>query len=653
MKLYESIKDILNEGSVKLHERAWEHELKSGKALRDAINSSDGSQESWVKVLEQIKVCCEELKSYLGEDDTFVNDLISDCDFYIETIDTEEDESNIDYCLDTLYDICDGNNIWVSLGDSEESIQEAANPENADKNALIGKALSGRSAFEKAEKDLNALGIYGNAYPDGEVELRNPDTKKYLRARPRKYNPKFKRGVETYSKGKGWNTAELSDLNGKFDYYNYLNTPKNDYALKRKDIHVSGFDPDDDYPETQAGGYHTAEDDLLPEERNLNTRPRTYLEKKSDVDDANWDVNYYQDEVADYNKEIDAIRERKSSSAKNLASSKRALSKAEKNLQDYLASVKTKKESGLYEAANPENAEANALIRQALEDMNFALEHKKDLEKLGLRVDVTKHFDDSIRGVYLTGPNGRKLQTSNYPYFDTYDTSQFKPNIEGYQKDGINVWDEKTGEYKNLKNLDNDFTLDRRTYGESKKEVSDAKQDLPRLKKRLNLYAKRYGKDSSQYRELKRDIERRDRIIKQGVTPRYSENKSKDIDYLNYLNKPLRSDRPQARRTYNSYSANSDPVARSNDGTEVDKANELSRKYKMAVEHRDYNNRQKEENLRRDKEDEERVQDLIKSNKEEKDRRDYFTAKADKSINKDFSDIAKRLDAYKKRIGKK
>ena len=133
-----------------------------------------------------------------------------------------------------------------------------------------------------------------------------------------------------------------------------MNTPKNDYASKRKDIHVSGFDPDDDYPETQAGGYHTAEDDLLPEERNLNTRPRTYLEKKSDVDDATWDVNFYQDEVADYNKEIEAIRGRKSASTKNLASSKRALSKAEKNLQDYLASVKAKKESGLYEAANPD-----------------------------------------------------------------------------------------------------------------------------------------------------------------------------------------------------------------------------------------------------------------------------------------------------------
>lgn len=431
MKLYDSIKNILKESDSKLTEGNWEYQLKSGQALRKAINDNDDSTESWVRVLNAIKTCCEELKTILGEDDVSVKDLIDDCDFYIDTIDTEEDESNIDYCLDKLYDICDGNNIWIPLMNSEESIQEAA---------------------------------------------------------------------------------------------------------------------------------------------------------------------------------------------------------------------------------NPENAEANALIRQALDDKRFAVEHKKDLEKLGLRVDVSEYTKSDgtkeISDVYLTGPNGRKLQSA-YFNWDRHSTGDFKPSDDAYKKDGINQWDEKTGKYKNVKNLDKDFTLSRRTYGEAKKKVSDAKQDLPRLKKRLNLYAKRYGEDSSQYRELKRDIDSRESTIKQGITPRYSENRSKDVDYLNYLNKPLRSDRPQARRTYNSYSVNSEPVGRSNDGTEIDKANELSRKYKKTKDYQDYNNRQKEDNLRRDKEDEERVQNLIKSNKEEKDRRDYFTAKADKSINKDFSDIAKRLDAYKKRLGKK
>lgn len=416
MKLYESIKDVLHEEDMKLHETAWRHELKSGKELRRLINDNDDSQESWVKVLNQIKVCCEELKSYLGEDDTFIQDLVDDCDFYIDTIDTEEDSDNIDYCLDKLYDICDGNNIWVSLVDGQQAVQEAA---------------------------------------------------------------------------------------------------------------------------------------------------------------------------------------------------------------------------------NPENAEANALIRQALNDANFAVEHKKELEKLGLRVDENRFSSSNdLLDVYLTGPNGRKLRARPNRFNSYTSTDDYKPSKEEYYKDGINQWDEKTEDYKNVKNLDNDYTLSRRTYGETKKEVSDAKQDLPRLKKRLNLYAKRYGENSSQYRELKRDIEHRDSIIKRGVTPRYSENKSADIDYLNYLNKPFRSDRSQARDTYR-------------DGTEIDKANELSEKYKKAKADKNYNDRQKEYNLQRDKEDEERVQDLIKRNKEEKDRRDYFTAKADKSIDKDFADIQSRLDAYKKRLGKK
>ena len=430
MKLYESIKDVLHEEDMKLHETAWRHELKSGKELRRLINDNDDSQESWVKVLNQIKVCCEELKSYLGEDDTFIQDLIDDCDFYIDTIDTEEDSDNIDYCLDKLFNICDDNNIWVPLMDGQQAVQEAA---------------------------------------------------------------------------------------------------------------------------------------------------------------------------------------------------------------------------------NPENAEANALIKQALDSKEFAVEHKKDLEKLGLRVDVSKSNIDgneSIRDVVLTGPNGRKLKSA---FSKAWSTSDYEPLKSDYANDtqaNYNNYNSETGEYENYVNFDNDFTLDRKTYGESRRQVSGAKEELPRLKKRLSLYAKRYGENSSQYKELKRDIDSKEAIVTRGIQPTWSDNKSNDIDYLNYLNKPFRSSRPKAREVYNRYSVNSEPVDASNDGTEVDKANELSRKYKKAQQYKRINDRQKEDNLRRDKEDEERVQDIIKRNKEEKDRRDFYTAREDERIDKDFSDIQSRLDAYKKRLDK-
>ena len=486
MKLYNSIKNILKESDSKLTEGNWEYQLKSGKDLRKAINDNDDSTESWVRVLNAIKTCCEELKTILGEDDVSVNNLVDDCDFYIDTIDTEEDESNIDYCLDQLYDICDGNNIWVPLMDSEKLKESNEEPEE--------------------DKSLDIKDRVLRAYDNCHYSLR----------------------------------ADMPTIKDILEYLGMSDTRDN-RNLVCNIIYKAGKD---------------------------------------------WQIE---------------------------------------------------------EAANPENAEANALIRQALDDKKFAAEHKKDLEKLGLRVDVNEYTKSDgtkeINDVYLTGPNGRKLKSAYFDW-DSHSTGDFKPQDEAYKKDGVNQYDDSTGEYKNLKDLDHDFTLSRRTYGDSKDQVSRAKDGLDRLKKRLSLYAKRYGEDSYQYRKLKDDIESRERIIARGVQPSYSENKSKDVDYLNYLNKPLRSDRPQARKTYR-------------DGTERDKANELSMKYKKAKADRDYNDRQKAYNLERDREDEERVQDIIKRNKEEKDRRDYFTAKADKSIDKDFSDIAKRLDAYKKRIGKK
>lgn len=311
---------------------------------------------------------------------------------------------------------------------------------------------------------------------------------------------------------------------------------------------------------------------------------------------------------------------------------------------------KAGKDWQIEEAANPENAEANALIKQALDDKEFAAAHKDELEKLGLRVDVNTYTNGSgettVSDVYLTGPNGRKLKSAWRNYDNT--THDYEPNKEAYFKDGINQYDSKTDEYKNLKDLDNDFTLSRKTYGDSKQRISSAKEELPRLKKRLSLYAKRYGENSSKYRQLQHEIDSLESTVKNGVQPKYSSNTSKDVDYLNYLNKPFRSDREQARKTYSPYGLNSEPVASSNNGTEIDVANERSRKYKKLKDYKAYNDRQKEDNLRRDKEDEERVQDIIKRNKEEKDRRDSITDRADKRINKDFADIKAYMDAHRK-----
>lgn len=67
----------------------------------------------------------------------------------------------------------------------------------------------------------------------------------------------------------------------------------------------------------------------------------------------------------------------------------------------------------LEEAANQDNKEANELIGKALDNYKFAIEHEKELNDLGIRVDVTYYGDNNnIQTVHLTGKNGRKLKCS-------------------------------------------------------------------------------------------------------------------------------------------------------------------------------------------------------------------------------------------------
>lgn len=311
-----------------------------------------------------------------------------------------------------------------------------------------------------------------------------------------------------------------------------------------------------------------------------------------------------------------------------------------------------------FEAANPENAEANELIYNSLKDKEYAVAHKDELKKHGIDVDVQSYGDDPAdlghAHVFLKGENGRRLRVSNLPYrWDTMTTIDIEPRQSDYEQyDGINKYNPKTDKYDNAKDLRNDFTLPYKSYKDSKTKVKEAKAILPTLKKRLNLYERRYGKDSEQYRQLANEIKANEAIVSEGIHALHFRKLSKDIDYKNYLNKPLRFDRDKPRERYskNSYWT-SDGVTR--DGTEVDKANATSREYKTLRYQQRHNENTKKDNLERDKEDLERIADYTKRFNEEKKRRDSVTEKVDRNLNKQFDEIYKKLDKYKKRLGKK
>jgi hypothetical protein len=102
--------------------RQWKYTLKNSKALRNAINN-----ENYLEILKEL------IKSYkqivkieikdgiisMSEEENTLNDYISDIQNYIdyELMDIENinQEDDINYFLNDLYDLCDNLNIWISL----------------------------------------------------------------------------------------------------------------------------------------------------------------------------------------------------------------------------------------------------------------------------------------------------------------------------------------------------------------------------------------------------------------------------------------------------------------------------------------------------------------------------------------------------------
>lgn len=98
----------------------WTYTLKSGKSLRNAINSEDMSE-----VLRVLGDCWKEIHKKFPEDydgyelesdlDEIENQLdnVENYEDYDMTYEDVEDEVN--YLIERLYDFCDSMRIWVDI----------------------------------------------------------------------------------------------------------------------------------------------------------------------------------------------------------------------------------------------------------------------------------------------------------------------------------------------------------------------------------------------------------------------------------------------------------------------------------------------------------------------------------------------------------
>ena len=280
------------------------------------------------------------------------------------------------------------------------------------------------------------------------------------------------------------------------------------------------------------------------------------------------------------------------------------------------------------EAANPDNAEANELIKSSLKNAAFAYAHKDDLKKIGIDVEAkiwpseTDLTDpNSFNSVFLVGPNGRKLScnTNSWNAGSMPKSQTLTTTSENYR----NNWDEDT--------------IFAKSYKSSKEKIKAAKEELPTLKRRLNLYERRYGKDSTQYKDLVRYIKQTEKTINDGVKAdrdaRYYDRPSEDVDYKNYLDSKKMADREK-------------PYV-------APKENPTVASYKNAREDERYQEKIAEENKKMDEEGIKRLAQLAQTNAEDKLIRDTRLNNAREKTKATLDELKARVEASKAKRGVK
>lgn len=93
----------------------WKYKIKSGKALREAIDNEDMEQ-----VVEYLLSCCVELNDKLRGEDRItygldLDDMFIALNCYEPSEDEEENEETIDGYLEQFYNICDDVRAFVEL----------------------------------------------------------------------------------------------------------------------------------------------------------------------------------------------------------------------------------------------------------------------------------------------------------------------------------------------------------------------------------------------------------------------------------------------------------------------------------------------------------------------------------------------------------
>lgn len=293
----------------------------------------------------------------------------------------------------------------------------------------------------------------------------------------------------------------------------------------------------------------------------------------------------------------------------------------------------------LEEKRNPENDEANELIKKAMNDPEFAKTHTNELRKHGIKY-IPPEKGQEWRGGALEGKEGRRLAVNSDDWYkDRVDKATDSSYNNAYSKD-----------YSRDDSYADKDDLHQKTYKNSKEKVADAKSKIKRQETKVRNMEKKDKEAGLKWNEktskARRTLDDYKKTIERGVKGEYKSDDKihPDTDLKGFLNAKKHSDRPLAREN--------DPRYKRYDGKIADPANKDVEDYKSLKSQKNYLNREKERNKEYDAQDKERIEDMKKRAKEDKKRRDSYVKASEKEVNKLDNRINSKLDAFRKRMNK-
>ena len=213
----------------------------------------------------------------------------------------------------------------------DEDVNEAANPDNEEKNKIIRDALKGPKSMRKNKEALKKMGIdasdlnydydttgddsdlnYGSTIylhgPNGKQLSVDPDGTDVWKSGGSS-EKHYKKELEFKNRhSKNYNNMDRLDFTGDkakaFDYYNYLTKDKNEYQDE-----VDKANKVKNYRDNKGkDGYNLPDAALTPEEKSLNKKPRKYLQLKKDKEDLETELKGYDELKNKLNKTNREIR---------------------------------------------------------------------------------------------------------------------------------------------------------------------------------------------------------------------------------------------------------------------------------------------------------------------------------------------------------